>query len=104
VIVIGEPLPLGAEASDLLARAAREGLRNVERHAGASEVIVTLRAEDASAELTVQDDGAGPPGDDPPGRLGLGLLREQAVRQGGGLRLSRNDDAGATLRIWLPVP
>jgi signal transduction histidine kinase len=104
VIVIGEPLPLGADASDLLARAAREGLRNVERHAGASEVIVTLRAEDASAELTVQDDGAGPPGDDPPGRLGLGLLREQAVRQGGGLRLSRNDDAGATLRIWLPVP
>jgi signal transduction histidine kinase len=103
VIVLGEPVPIGAEAGELLARAAREGLRNVERHAGASEVIVTLRAEAGSAELTVQDDGAGPPPQEPPGRLGLRLLGEEAARQGGGLRLTRNDDAGATLRVWLPV-
>jgi signal transduction histidine kinase len=103
VIVLGEPVPIGAEARELLARAAREGLRNVERHAGASEVIVTLRADAGSAELTVQDDGTGPPREEPPGRLGLRLLREQVARQGGGLRLARNDDAGATLRVWLPV-
>ncbi len=43
LIVLGEPAPVDSGGAELLARVAREGLRNVERHAHASEVVVTLR-------------------------------------------------------------
>jgi len=69
----------------------------------ASEVVVTLRVDGASAELTVQDDGIGCRGGEGSGRLGLSTLREEVARQGGELRLVGNDDPGATLRAWLPV-
>ena len=103
LIVLGEPAPVDSGGAELLARVAREGLRNVERHAHASEVVVTLRVDGASAELTVQDDGIGCRGGEGSGRLGLSTLREEVARQGGELRLVGNDDPGATLRAWLPV-
>lgn len=105
LIVLGEPAPLDAGAVELLARVAREGLRNVERHAQASEVVVTLRVDGTTAVLTVQDDGVGVRGGGGmgDGRLGLRTLRGEVGRAGGELRLVGNDDPGATLRAWLPL-
>jgi signal transduction histidine kinase len=102
LLVLDEPAPLPPAPVDLLARVAREGLRNVERHAQASEVVVTLRVDDGAAELTVQDDGVGCRGGLRPGRLGLRSLREEVEKLGGELRLTANDDVGATLRVCLP--
>lgn len=103
LIVLGEPAPVDAESADLLARVAREGLRNVERHAHASEVVLTLRVEGSTAELTVQDDGVGYRTGGSTGRMGLRGLREELARMNGALRLTSNDDPGATLRAWLPI-
>ena len=104
LIVLGELAPVEADKAELLARIVGEGLRNVERHAHASEVVVTLRVDAFSAELTVQDDGIGPPGTGGSGgRLGLATLREDVARLRGELRLTSNDDPGATLRAWLPI-
>jgi LuxR family transcriptional regulator, regulator of acetate metabolism len=102
LLVLGDPTPVDAARTELLVRVVREGLRNVERHAGASEVVVTLRADGALAEVAVQDDGVGPGG----ARLGLGLttLRDELSRLDGGLRLVCGDDPGATLRAWLALP
>lgn len=103
LIVLGEPAPIDAGSAELLARVAREGLRNVERHAHASEVVMTLRVDETSAELTVQDDGIGCRSDRDLDRIGLRTLREEMSRLRGEVRLTGNDDAGATLRAWLPV-
>jgi signal transduction histidine kinase len=102
LIVLDEPAPLEPGVADLLARVAREGLRNVERHSHASEVVVTLRVDAAAAELTVQDDGVGCRTGLRQGRLGLTTLRDEIARLRGELRLTSNDDVGATLRVSLP--
>ena len=102
LLVLDEPAPLDPVLVDLLIRVAREGLRNVERHAQASEVVVTLRVDDVAAELTVQDDGVGCRGGPREGRIGLSGLRDEVARHGGELRLTSNDDAGATLRVCVP--
>lgn len=58
LIVLGELAPVEADKAELLARIVGEGLRNVERHAHASEVVVTLRVDALSAELTVRTTGS----------------------------------------------
>ena len=103
LIVLGDSPAVEGGRTDALVRVAREALRNVERHAQASEVIVTLCADPEAAEVSVQDDGLGPRDGSVGTGLGLRGLRDEIERLGGGLRLSRNDDVGATLRAWLPV-
>jgi signal transduction histidine kinase len=103
LIVLGESAAIEAGRTQTLVRAAREGLRNVERHAQASEVVLTLCVDDQAAEVSVQDDGVGPNGTSTGTGMGLRGLRDEIARLGGGLRLSRNDDVGTTLRAWLPV-
>ena len=106
LLVLGEPAPLDEAREDLLVRTAREGLRNVERHAEALEVVVTLAFEDGRVELVIQDDGvgAGAPAPEAAGGngLGLGMLREEISRLGGEVRLARGEDHGCTLRARLP--
>ncbi|MEQ9094167.1 MAG: hypothetical protein RLN63_08665, partial [Miltoncostaeaceae bacterium] len=105
LIVLGEGPPVEAGRTQVLVQAVREGLRNVERHAQAGEVVVSLCVDATGAEVAVQDDGVGP-GTGPAAGDGTGLglsgLREELARLGGGLRLSRNDDLGTTLRVWIP--
>ncbi len=107
LLVIGEPVPLDSPREELLVRATQEGLRNVERHAGALEVVVTLAFEGDSVDLVVQDDGAGTPGStsvhQPGNGLGLGIVREEIARLGGEVRLVRGEDYGCTLRARLPL-
>ncbi len=107
LLVIGEPTAIDPTREDLLVRAAREGLRNVERHAEALEVVVTLAFEGERVELIVQDDGVGAVAggaDAPAGNgLGLGMVREELARFGGDVRLARGEDHGCTLRARLPL-
>lgn len=103
LLVLGEPAPIDEAREDLLVRVVQEGLRNVERHARADEVVVTLAFGRGSVEVVVQDDGAGlSPGGGGNG-VGLGMLREEVGRLGGDARLARNEDAGCTLRTRLPL-
>src|SRR4029453_16083478 len=77
--------PLDAERTTLLIDAVREGLLNVQKHADASTVVVSLGEVDGGVQVAVADDGsprAHPPAgvgglvvDDPPvGRAGVALL------------------------------
>lgn len=104
MLVLGDRRGLALEDEQLLVRVAAEALRNVERHSGATEVVVTLSFEGSMVALVVQDDGQGlsPSGSDATG-LGLDLLREECRVRGGGLALGPNDDGGATLRAWVPA-
>jgi len=103
LLMLGDPAPLDSAREELLVRVAQEGLRNVERHAGALEVIITLAFEGAWVELVIQDDGVGPSSPEAGAGLGLTMVREEMARLGGEARLSRNEDAGATMRTRLPL-
>ncbi|MET9002614.1 GAF domain-containing protein [Amycolatopsis sp. Hca4] len=94
--------PLDAERTALLVAAVREGLLNVEKHARASSVIVSLLPSDDGVQVVVADDGTGT--EAVPGTgMGLRTLTGRALRLGGRVSLVRDDDDGCTLRAWVPL-
>jgi signal transduction histidine kinase len=103
-VQLGPVAPLDAERTALLTAAVREGLLNVEKHAGAATVVVSLGTVEGGVQVAVADDGSpsepGPPGDG----LGVRMLVERAARLGGRVSLVHDDDGGTTLRMFLPVP
>ncbi len=106
LVQLGVVDPLDAERTNLLIGAVREGLLNVEKHAGASTVVVSIGPVDGGVQVAVADDG-GPPGEDavecPDGAgLGVRMLAERAARLGGRVSLVHDEDGGTTLRMLLP--
>ena len=96
------------EIAEVLHAVAREGLANVERHAQASAVVVSLAFEPDAVTLTVQDDGVGASAlvlsslADSATRFGLNGSRERVLRLGGTFSAERGDDEGFVLRARLP--
>lgn len=98
-------LPLRVEAE--LFRIAQEALANVRRHAGATEVDLSLQPVRRGVRLTVHDNGHGfdlraVAAD----RQGIVGMRERAKLLGGTLRVTsrRRAPSGATVVASVPVP
>ncbi len=93
------------ERAETLFRIVEEALRNVERHAMASLVRVSLRdAADGRLELSIEDDGVGfDSSASHPGHYGLAGLREQAQLIGAELSIQSAPHAGTTLRLTLDM-
>ena len=88
----------------LLLRCAEEGLENVLRHAGATQVELILDADEDGYVLTIRDDGNGNAGiSDSRDCHGLRLLRERAAFMGGTLSAGRGAQGGSVLRLTLPL-
>jgi signal transduction histidine kinase len=87
---------------------AREALDNVEAHAEAGRVTVTLFEEGAETVLEVADDGLGfaassePAADEPAGHFGLVGMAERAEKVGGSLTVESAPGKGATVRARVP--
>ena len=79
----------------------REGLTNVAKHAGASEVIVDVTVDGGRLRLDVSDNGCGL-GDDPH-RSGLDNLRRRAENLGGDLIIDQRHQKGTRLRWTIPL-
>jgi PAS domain S-box-containing protein len=100
---------LPAAASIALYRFVQEALTNVAKHAGASQVTVSLECEDALLCLTVQDDGRGFDMEDEQhagGRSsGMGLLgmQERIDSLGGWLDIDAKPGHGTRLVANLPL-
>ncbi len=87
-----------------LAAAAREALLNVEKHASARSVVVSVFALRDGVAVTVCDDGVGVAEDRPHGAgLGLPATADRLARVGGTLGIAANDDGGVTLHAWVPA-
>ena len=73
------------------------------RHSGAKSAVVTVRQDDGSLFLSVEDDGCG---FDPERTRGLGMLgMEERVRQlGGQFEIRSAPGKGTALRVTLPIP
>jgi signal transduction histidine kinase len=92
-----------------LYRILQEALRNVEKHARARNVSVSLTQPDAFVQLEIHDDGGGFDPDRRPGKRngkgGLGLLsmRERAAYVGGSLEVKSVPRAGTRIEVRIPV-
>ncbi|MCW2595183.1 MAG: hypothetical protein JWP39_1071 [Jatrophihabitans sp.] len=103
----------------------REGLVNVEKHAHATSVVVSLVASGDGLAVAIADDGLGwPDAADESGDLVVGLAAksrrcaapesstgiglkasyDRVARLGGALSIVGNEDGGLTVRAWVPSP
>ncbi|MGW3984569.1 histidine kinase [Streptomyces mirabilis] len=101
VILDQAPPELRPSRSEALVTAVREALLNVEKHAQASAVVVTVGQFGSSITVAVHDDGIGL---GPDHRRGLGLTStaEALARLGGSLTTASDADGGTTWRARLP--
>jgi len=103
LLVLDEVPPLPSGCTHALAGAVREALLNVEKHARASSVLVSLFQAAEGVAVTVYDDGEGPPAAPREGTgLGLAAATDRLGQVAGTLRVGRNDDGGVTVRAWVP--
>lgn len=99
----GEELP-PAEKTQAL-HITKEALNNAKAHARASEVIVTVRGDEAGVEIVVADNGIA---EDPaaftsaPGHRGLATMRDRAVVVGGWCTVEPSVPHGCTVRFFVP--
>jgi two-component system nitrate/nitrite sensor histidine kinase NarX len=85
-----------------LYRIAQEALNNVAKHARAGQVTVNLRRQPGRVILSIGDDGRGfDVGDVPPGRLGMGIMRERAEAIGAALTVESQPGSGTrVVVVW----
>jgi two-component system NarL family sensor kinase len=86
-----------------LYRIAQEALANAERHAGASELRLTLGGDAQRTHLEIADNGHGfrLATSESGGGIGLSNMRQRAESLGGELQL-QSTPAGTTVRVVMP--
>ncbi|MEY2466562.1 MAG: hypothetical protein QOD03_1083, partial [Verrucomicrobiota bacterium] len=102
-----EPMPngkLNMEERHEVFHAFKEALNNVIRHAGATEVQVSLSAEKGELFVCVADNGCGfvTPGGEG-SRDGLVGMRERLLRLGGRCEINGSSGSGTTVTFIIPM-
>ncbi len=100
-----EAARFGDERGETLLRMALEALRNIEKHAMATRVVLRLQIVDGMRlELRIEDNGIG---FDPnvllPDHFGIVGLREQAELIGAELRIDSRRNDGTRILVCLPL-
>jgi len=104
----GDARQLHPDVETVLLRTAREALTNIQKHAQATQVTVTLTYMDTLVALDVQDNGRGCDPEslsqgDAGGGFGLKSIREQVEQLGGELTIESKAGKGCTVAIALPI-
>ena len=89
-------------SSDLAWYVLAEALSNVVKHAGASEVEVSLSQQDGRLGLVIRDDGCGFDLDGPRG-LGLNGMSDRLDTVGGSLTINSDAGLGTSVCVHIPV-
>lgn len=100
-IALSEMGDVGETAELTIYRVVQEALTNVFRHAGATEVRVSIVPDDAGVRVCVRDNGAGLPDNH---RLGLGLtgMRERVLALGGEMAVTSTEQ-GVMVEATVPM-
>ena len=93
---------LSEEHKTCVYRVVQEALHNIVQHAGARNVKVTVRQQQAHLHLAIEDDGKG---FEARRERGMGLLgiQERVSHLGGSFAVASEPGHGATLNIMLPL-
>jgi len=102
----GPAQDLPPERRMALYRCAQESLTNVRKHAHATKVLVRLRVDDHTADLTVLDNGDAGATGDKEHEPGFGLLgmRERIALLGGTATAAPEPGHGWRVEVCLPLP
>jgi len=107
-----DPPELALHDSDLeydVFQVTREGLRNVVRHAHASQVHLDIATRDHSLQVSLSDNGQGfdrsgaAGAEDRTGRYGLESMRSRVERLGGTMTIRSETTQGTTLSFTVPM-
>jgi signal transduction histidine kinase len=101
-IVLGVVPSVDAARRQVLQRVVREALLNVEKHAHAGSVVVTIAGVGDGVSVAVSDDGAGFTPDPDHRGVGLVSLQESVAQVGGTMSVVCDEDGGTTVRAWVP--
>ena len=96
----------GGDAVDsVVYRVVQECLLNVERHAHASRVKVSIRLDGRRLEVLVRDNGTGMPSgaERKPGCFGLVAMQERIYTLGGNMDICSSATQGSAIRVSLPI-
>src|ERR1700716_3978147 len=109
LVLVGKERLLPPETAETLLAVVREALVNVEQHARATSVVVTLRRSRGGVTLAVQDDGIGAPAlllrsiGSSSTHFGLRGMQERIRKVGGSITARNGDDGGLVVRVRVPV-
>ena len=100
------PAKLPADAAVGLFRVAQEALRNVARHAKASDVRVALHGGNGRLVLAVRDNGTGfeDSRKESGASLGIASMRERMRLLDGAVEVDSAPGRGTTITAWVPLP
>lgn len=111
VTTSGDASPLPTDTEVALLRTAQEALANVDRHASAHQVVLTLRSDARGTVLEVRDDGRGfdahdrslHPSSHQDGGYGLVAMRERMESVAGELTVQSRPGRGTCVRARVGV-
>ncbi len=89
-------------------RIAQEALVNIQKHAEATHIEVSLSEVDGGCLVSIRDDGRGFDVEEArtrsmPGHLGLRSMRERATAAGGWHTVDSTAGVGTLVRFWIPA-
>lgn len=99
----GGELPLPMAVRVVLLRVVQEAVANVQKHAEATRVEVTLTFDDAVVELVVVDDGGGFDTAAETAGFGLGGMRARVAEIGGMTTVTSAPGEGTMITVSVPV-
>lgn len=96
--------PLPADVNMAVYRIVKEALTNIDKHSGATQVTVHLKAKSGTLYLLVEDNGRG--FNPELNTTGFGLLgmRERTVALGGRFQITSTPGAGCRITAYVPLP
>jgi signal transduction histidine kinase len=108
LVLVGGARRLSRECAEALLAVVREGLANVEQHAHATSVVISMRTSATGVTLAVHDDGVGAPAlvlrsiGSSVTHFGLRWLQDRIRKLGGTFTVRCGEDGGFVLRVRLP--
>jgi signal transduction histidine kinase len=100
------PSGLSYEFKSMVFRQVAEAITNIEKHAGATRVQVSLTGSDGAVHGVVIDNGRGfvvAERNNLPGHMGLLALRERALMAGGWYKIESQPGLGTHVEFWMPI-
>jgi signal transduction histidine kinase len=101
-----KPDKLSYEFKSMVFRQVTESLTNVERHAAATRVLLSVKAVNGAVHGLVIDNGRGfvvSERDRLPGHLGLLALNERSLLAGGWTKIECEPGLGTRIEFWMPI-